>query len=97
MFPAIGSPYVARNVGDLLVSGAHPCVPAPEVCPVASVVFMFGSYTRNGRPSRCNLISQTRNPQPRRHAQAQFGCEATPKAYAACLGVQPSASKRSFA
>src|SRR4029078_9511320 len=39
----------------LLVSGAHPWDPASEACRVGRAMFLFCSYIRNGRSSKCNI------------------------------------------
>src|SRR5215207_7399160 len=47
---------LGQNVGDLLVSGAHPLILHREVCPLGRAMFSFCSYSRNSRSSRYNLI-----------------------------------------
>src|SRR5829696_6326016 len=56
--PGDGFAVLGQNVSDLLVSGAHPCDPASEVCRVGRVMFLLCSYNLNCRPSRCDQRNQ---------------------------------------
>src|SRR5215207_7087680 len=80
---------LGQNVGDLLVSDAHPCDPASEVCPLGRAAFSFCSYSRNCGSSRRSLNKReilNLGDSLRLSSGAQRA-----RAYAACLGVQPSA------